>query len=99
MFGRDGPTDFLRGTPHGEVRRGQIDLSWYLYEFVALHIPIRHVHPEGECDEETYQALRKHLSVMRGEGEEENESGDAGNEAEKETDPRWDALKKIKDNN
>ena len=78
---------------------GEIDLSWYLYEFVALHIPIRHVHPEGECDEETYQALRKHLSVVRGEGEEENESGDAGNEAEKETDPRWDALKKIKDNN
>ena len=30
---------------------GELDLAWYLYEAAALAIPIRHVHPEGECDE------------------------------------------------
>ena len=29
---------------------GVLDLSWYLYEMVALGIPMRHVHPEGQCD-------------------------------------------------
>lgn len=29
---------------------GVLDLSWYLYEMVALAIPMRHVHPEGQCD-------------------------------------------------
>lgn len=30
---------------------GELDLAWYLYEAAALAIPIRHVHPEGACDE------------------------------------------------
>ena len=28
---------------------GKIDLSWHLYEFVVLQIPLRHVHADGEC--------------------------------------------------
>ena len=30
-------------------REGSIDVSWYIYEFAALQIPLRHVHPDGQC--------------------------------------------------
>ena len=36
---------------------GVLDLSWHLYEMLALEIPIRHVHPEGECNAQVEQAL------------------------------------------
>jgi uncharacterized metal-binding protein YceD (DUF177 family) len=36
---------------------GELDLAWYLYEAAALAIPIRHVHPDGACD----QSVMKHL--------------------------------------
>lgn len=86
---------------------GEIDLSWYMYEFIALHIPIRHVHETGECDEETEKALRKHLAFDRNETDEsdgDSLASEAGNDetetgTERETDPRWDALKKLIDNN
>lgn len=29
---------------------GILDLSWNIYEAAALAIPIRHVHPDGQCD-------------------------------------------------
>ncbi len=28
---------------------GEINIAWFLYEFIALTIPIKHVHPTGEC--------------------------------------------------
>lgn len=36
---------------------GTLDLSWHLYEMVALEIPIRHVHPEGECNAKVMEML------------------------------------------
>ena len=30
-------------------RDGTINVAWNIYEFAALQIPLRHVHPEGEC--------------------------------------------------
>lgn len=36
---------------------GVLDLSWYMYEMVALAIPLRHVHPDGECDAAVVQRL------------------------------------------
>ena len=32
--------------PEGD---GTLNVAWNLYEFIALEIPIRHVHPQGEC--------------------------------------------------
>ena len=29
---------------------GEINIAWFLYEFIALAIPIKHVHPPGECN-------------------------------------------------
>jgi len=31
---------------------GEFDVSWNLYEVIALAIPIHHVHPDGQCPEE-----------------------------------------------
>ena len=30
----------------------EIDLSQWLYEYVAVRIPMQHVHPDGDCDPE-----------------------------------------------
>jgi uncharacterized metal-binding protein YceD (DUF177 family) len=57
----------------------EIDLAQWLYEYVAVRIPMQHVHPEGECDQEVV----KYIS----DEEQEKEEGSV--------DPRWDALKKA----
>lgn len=67
---------------------GRIDVSWYIYEFIALEIPIHHVHEDGECDEAMMDYLCRYGA------EEANEETTEDTE-EKPTDPRWDALKKI----
>jgi len=67
--------------------KGMLDLAWNVYEMIALQIPLRHVHADGECDENAQQALNRYLS------------GQDGEEGEKSSDPRWDTLKQILDNN
>ena len=37
---------------------GILDLSWHLYEMLALEIPIRHVHEDGECNEQVLKRLK-----------------------------------------
>ena len=64
---------------------GILDISWYIYESIVLSIPIRHVHAPGKCNPVMIERL-KGLSATR--------SSD-GN-SEKEIDPRWAALKKLK---
>ena len=34
---------------------GTLDVAWLMYEFIALEIPMRHVHADGQCGEE-YEA-------------------------------------------
>lgn len=70
---------------------GGIDLSWYLYEFIALAIPMKHIHPEGQCNAETEEKLMQHLAIESSVSDEVEESTT--------TDPRWDALKKLMNNN
>ncbi len=67
--------------------RGTLDLQWNIYEMIALQLPLRHVHPEGECPQQAEEALNR-LVAHEGEAEEEQT-----------TDPRWDALKEILNNN
>ena len=35
----------------------EFDVSWNLYEVIALAIPIHHVHPDGQCPEAVEQML------------------------------------------
>ena len=64
---------------------GILDLSWYIYEFIALAIPIQHVHATGKCNPAMMKALEE-LSADR--------SGDE--ESSPAVDPRWDALKELR---
>ena len=83
---------------------GELNVAWFLYEFVALTIPLKRVHPAGKCNKSMSAKLRKHAArSLDDEGEEGDETvyddedevpGEGG-----ETDPRWDELKKIIDNN
>ena len=63
---------------------GILDTSWLIYEFVALVIPIRHVHAPGKCNAAMTKTLEE-LSADRSSDEESNQ----------ETDPRWEKLKAL----
>ena len=63
---------------------GILDTSWFIYEFIALAIPIQHVHATGKCNPAMTKALEE-LSADR--------SGDE--ESDQAIDPRWEALKKL----
>lgn len=66
--------------------RGTLDLGWNLYEIIALQLPLRRVHPDGECPQEALEALQR-LSA-----------DEASEDDVQSTDPRWDALKKMLNN-
>ena len=76
---------------------GILDLAQFIYEFIALSMPITCCHEPGKCDDSMMQELSKHQAARSGqddgeEDESENNDGDDG-----EIDPRWAALKKLKE--
>ena len=78
---------------------GYINVAWFIYEFIALSIPMKHVHAPGKCNKEMVNKLSKHLRV-RGDDEEDDFDGiDNTNDEPQEIDPRWNELKKILGNN
>lgn len=80
---------------------GVINLAWYIYEFVALAIPIKHVHAPGKCNKEMSGKLNKHLLRSADEEDFGNDAitfSDEADEAETPVDPRWEGLKKIINN-
>lgn len=80
---------------------GEINVAWFLYEFIALAIPMKHVHPPGKCNRAMTTQLRKHTTKRSDESEEDlstddNESYSEQNEQE--YDARWSKLKDLIDN-
>lgn len=63
----------------------KLDVSRLVADTVVLSIPMVHTHPQGECDPEMMEQLRRH-------------SGIAGDAESEDTDPRWDALKSLSNN-
>jgi uncharacterized protein len=41
-----------------DVSAHEVNLTHYFFECIALHLPIRHVHPTGQCDPEVDQAFQ-----------------------------------------
>ena len=64
---------------------GILDTSWFIYEFIALAIPIQHVHATGKCNPAMTKALEE-LSADR--------SGDEV--SGQPVDPRWSKLAELK---
>jgi uncharacterized metal-binding protein YceD (DUF177 family) len=60
----------------------EINISPLCIEFIASMMPLRVLHPDGECNEEMLELLDKYSS-----GSDESDDDEA--------DPRWEALKKL----
>lgn len=61
----------------------KLDVSQYLYEYIALSLPIKHQHAdESQCDKEILEKLDDFIIDE--------------NKEEEPIDPRWDVLKNIK---
>ena len=80
---------------------GFINVSWYIYEFIALSLPIQHVHAPGECNESMIETLNKYLRTDNTEEDDDDLEDEESDESEGsgEIDPRWNELKKILNNN
>lgn len=87
---------------------GAINVAWFMYEFIALAIPMKHVHAPGKCNKTMTGKLSKHLRSRGGDDEMEEELFEADEDTavgledetdEVQIDPRWNDLKKILDNN
>jgi uncharacterized metal-binding protein YceD (DUF177 family) len=64
---------------------GILDVAWFIYEFIALNIPIKHVHAPGKCNREMLELIEKHSVTRSDDGKIEGE-----------IDPRWRELEKLK---
>ena len=64
---------------------GVLDISWIIYEAIALAVPIQHVHQPGDCNDAMMRVLTEHSAAR---------SSDA--DVKETIDPRWSALKNLK---
>lgn len=75
---------------------GILDLSWLLYEQIALAIPVKHIHAPGKCNVVMTQKLSE-LSAARSSDWEGDKDFGVGDDADdSNVDPRWSALLKFK---
>lgn len=70
---------------------GYIDLAQYIYEFIALSMPITCSHEPGKCDESMMEELSKHQAARSSYDDEESEDS----EESEPIDERWLALKNL----
>ena len=84
---------------------GAINLAWFLYEFIALAVPMKHVHAPGKCNKAMSSKLKKHTTKsVHDEDEDFGEDAVAEDDisvdegGSETTDPRWDALKGLVEN-
>ena len=74
---------------------GFINIAWLMYEFIALAIPMKHVHKPGDCNEVMASKLREHCVDELMEADGISEAGNRKHAA----DPRWDILRNLKKEN
>ena len=92
VFVKFGESDFEEGDNVIWVlpEEYKINLAQLIYEYVTLSIPLRHIHPKNsdgkrECNVEMIKKIKDYTH--------------ADNEEEETLDPRWEALKKLRNNN
>jgi uncharacterized metal-binding protein YceD (DUF177 family) len=68
-----------------------------------LAIPIKHVHAPGKCNKQMSSKLKKHTAKLAGDDSFDEEADDIivtdEEDTEEPADPRWDALRELKENN
>jgi uncharacterized metal-binding protein YceD (DUF177 family) len=83
---------------------GAINIAWFLYEFIVLNIPLKHVHATGECNKTMVTKLKKHITRQKSDSDDDDIDIDDDDDdeiptEETTTDPRWDGLQNIFENN
>ena len=83
---------------------GGINIAWFLYEFIVLNIPMKHVHATGECNKTMATKLKKHITRQKGDDDHDDTALDFDDDddfttEEIPTDPRWEGLQNISENN
>lgn len=68
-----------------DENEGILNIAWLVYEFIALAIPIKHVHAPGKCNRAMIDMLEEHSATRSSDG---NDNSDI--------DPRWSALRNLK---
>ncbi|MFO8000905.1 MAG: DUF177 domain-containing protein [Marinilabilia sp.] len=91
----DEPTEEIIVLPH---ESHTINVARYMYEFIVVSMPIRHVHPDNEdgtpgCDAEMLGQLNHYLV------DDKSSTGTKDAGEEESIDPRWKELKKLIDKN
>jgi uncharacterized metal-binding protein YceD (DUF177 family) len=92
IFVKFGETEFVEGENVIWIlpEEHNLNLAQLIYEYTMLSIPLRHIHPknkngERNCDKEMLEKLKSYMH-----SESDNNTP---------VDPRWDALKKLGNNN
>jgi uncharacterized metal-binding protein YceD (DUF177 family) len=83
---------------------GAINIAWFLYEFIVLNIPMKHVHATGECNKTMVTKLKKHITRQKDDDDDDSSAVEFDDDDdfisdEIQTDPRWDGLQNITENN
>lgn len=73
---------------------GEINIAWFLYEFISLALPMKHVHAPGKCNKIMSTKLNKHRVDSAGDESDDLEE-DNEEESSESNDPRWDNLKDV----
>ncbi len=82
----DEPSDEIIILPHEE---NEFNIAQLIYEYIVVSMPLRSVHEDPEaCDPDMISKLEEFTS----------EHHDQDNNEDEVIDPRWEALKKLKDN-
>lgn len=75
---------------------GEINIAWFLYEFIVLSLPAKRVHPPGTCNKMMSSKLNKHRAKSADDdSEEELDADDSLDEGASFSDSRWDALRDV----
>lgn len=80
--------------PHGEF---ELDVAQYIYEMIALSVPLKRVHPgvkDGSLQTEALTKLNELKVKDPGDSEQAKQIKEESNKQEN-IDPRWDKLKKL----
>ena len=81
---------------------GEVNIAWFMYEFIALAIPMKHVHAPGKCNKAMAGKLNQHLRIAADDEDMADMEMDEDEDLESTSlpsDPRWNELKKILNNN
>ena len=73
-----------------DENEGMLDMAWYVYESIALSIPIRHVHETGKCNVAMTELTREYIADSDGE-----RAAARSSDEEQDIDPRWAKLKDL----